>query len=248
MFTIGGRAHTLDEIIQVCELGYPFVEINLDDPDTISARMNQLLEMKEKYGIYYLAHFPNEGNPSDLEQLQNIFMPKIKTLIELCPKLEINKATIHFWMDKRMQWASDKIITKKIALLSEMVGHAAKSDLTLCLENLSCRYDNFAQFFNEIPNLRMTMDIGHGQLLTNENNCFGFMEHLFEKIQHIHVHDNLGGDKVTDDLHLPLGKGIIDFPQIFSILKKKGYCSTMTMEVKPNKMKETQTIIKQHIS
>ncbi len=74
------------------------------------------------------------------------------------------------------------------------------------------------------------------------------MEHLFKKIANIHVHDNLGGNKVSDDLHLSLGEGIVDFPNIFSILKKKGYQSTMTMEVKPDKMKETQTMIEQYIS
>ncbi len=247
MFTIGGRAHTFNEIIKVCDLGYPYVEINFNDPNEIKSILNPLLDIKKKYNVYFLAHFPNEGNPSDLDHLKNNFLPKIKKLIELCPRLGIKKATIHFWMDKRMEWASEKIITQKLILLSTLVAHAKKFDVTLCLENLSCRYDSFERFFNEIPDLRMTMDIGHAQLLTKENTCFGFMEHLFEKIANIHVHDNLGGNKVTDDLHLSLGEGIVDFPNIFSTLKKKGYQSTMTMEVKPNKMKKTQTIIQQYM-
>jgi len=39
-----------------------------------------LTEIKKKYGIYYLVHFPNEGNPADLKKLQNNFMPKIKKI------------------------------------------------------------------------------------------------------------------------------------------------------------------------
>lgn len=248
MYTIGGRAHTIDEIVDVCRLGYPFVEINFNDPDKIESQMATLLEIKQKYSVTFLAHFPNEGNPSDLEQLEKVFIPKIKRLVELCPKLGIRKGTIHFWMDQRMDWSTDQIISAKISMLSTMAEYATEYGVTLCLENLSCKYDSFAFFFSEIPLLRMTMDIGHGQLLTTENTAFGFMAHVFDKIDHIHVHDNLGGDKVTDDLHLPLGQGIIDYPRIFTTLKDKAYASTISMEVSPDKMKHTEALINKYLS
>lgn len=245
MVTIGGRAHTIEEIRQVCQLNYPFVEINLDDPVKIQSQLDLLLELKEKYGIYYLAHYPNEGNPADLETLKNVFVPKVKKLIEFSPKLNIKKGTIHFWMDKR--WASEELISEKISMLSELVDHGEQFNMKLCLENLTARHDSFARYFAEIPNLKMTMDIGHGQLLSKENTAFGFMAHVFEKIEHIHVHDNLGGTGVKDDLHLPLGDGIIDYPKILSILVEKGYNSTITMEVKPEQMAKTKKLIDQYI-
>jgi sugar phosphate isomerase/epimerase len=245
MISVGGRAHTIDEIIQVCELNYPFVEINLEDPDKIQSQLDLLLDIKEKYGIYYLAHFPNEGNHVDLNNLATVFVPKLMKLIELCPKLGIKKGTLHFWMDKR--WASEQIISKKMNMLSKLVDYAVKFKIQLCLENLTCRHDSFSRYFKQIPNLKMTMDIGHAQLLSKENTCFGFMENVFEKIAHIHVHDNLGGKTVKDDLHLPLGEGIVDYPKIFSILVKKGYQSTITMEVKPHQMAKVKKIIEKHI-
>jgi sugar phosphate isomerase/epimerase len=245
MITIGGRAHTIDEIIQVCELNYPFVEINLDDPVTIESQLDVLLELKEKYKIDYLAHYPNEGNPGDLKTLETVFVPKVKKLIEFSPQLEIKKGTLHFWMDKR--WASEKVISEKIKLLSELVDHAEKFNLQLCLENLTARHDSFARYFAAIPNLKMTLDIGHGQLLSKENTAFGFMAHVFEKIEHIHVHDNLGGTGVKDDLHLPLGEGIVDYPKILSTLVEKGYHSTITMEVKPERMAKTKKCMTPYI-
>ena len=245
MITIGGRAHTIDEIRQVGQLNYPFVEINLDDPIKIESQLDLLLELKEKYGIHYLAHYPNEGNPGDLKTLGNVFVPKVKKLIELSSKLKIKKGTVHFWMDKR--WASETIIGEKICMLSELVDQGEKFNVRLCLENLTDRHDSFARYFAEIPNLKMTMDIGHGQLLSKENTAFGFMAHAFEKIEHIHVHDNLGGTGVKDDLHLPLGEGIVDYPKILSILVEKGYNSTITMEVKPAQMEKTKKLIDQYI-
>jgi len=62
-------------------------------------------------------------------------------------------------MDKQREWASEKIISEKINMLSNMVDYATKFDMTLCLENLSCKYDSFVKFFNEIPDLKMTMEV-----------------------------------------------------------------------------------------
>jgi len=245
MVIIGGRAHTLEEIDAVGRLGYPFAEINVDDPDGIAGQLNELVKLKEKYGINYLAHYPNEGNPTDVEKLRELFIPKMKRLFELTRDLGISKGTLHFWMDQR--WAESALVSAKIELLSEMVEHAARNGVKLCLENLTSQYDSFSAVFDAIPGLRMTMDIGHAELLSETNNSFGFIEHLFHKIDHVHVHDNMGGTSVKDDLHLPLGDGIVDYPKILSLLKEKGYASTLTMEVKPSDMIRTREAVIRHV-
>jgi sugar phosphate isomerase/epimerase len=79
----------------------------------------------------------------------------------------------------------------------------------------------------------MTLDLGHGELLTDTNTAYDFAGNYLEKIQHLHLHDNRGGNSPKDDLHLPLGEGIIDFASILPDLKAKGYQKTMTLEVKP---------------
>ncbi len=117
----------------------------------------------------------------------------------------------------------------------------------MCLENLTSQYDSFSIVFDAIPDLRMTMDIGHAELLSETNTSFGFIEHLFHKIDHVHVHDNNGGTSVKDDLHLPLGDGIVDYPKILSLLKEKGYASTLTMEVKPSDMIRTREAVVRYV-
>jgi len=245
MITIGGRAHTIAEIKKVGKLGYPFAEINIDDPQKIKAEMELLKELKNEFGIYFLAHYPNEGNPNDLKNLRQNFLPRIKQLIALSADLDIHKGTIHFWMDKR--WAEPSVIAAKTEMLAELVAYAATYQLVLCLENLTARYDSFATFFEAIPDLKMTLDIGHGQLLTKRNTAFGFMDHVFSRIEHVHVHDNLGGSSVKDDLHLALGDGIVDYPGILSTLKEKGYQSTITLEVKPEDMPRSLNEVKVYI-
>lgn len=234
MILIGGRAHNLEEIITVSKFGYPTLEISLDDPVIVSGWIPQLLAIKDGYGTSFLAHYPNEDNPFDLEILRDKFLPRIKTLIEISKQLDINKATLHFWMDKR--WAQADLIRGKLELLSHIVNYGTDFGIIVCIENLTERPDSFAPAFDAIPNLRMTLDIGHAQLLAKQNTSFGFIENCFPRIAHMHVHDNRGGTSVKDDLHLALGEGSVDYKAIIKSLINKGYDSTITMEVKPKDM------------
>jgi sugar phosphate isomerase/epimerase len=243
---IGGRAHNIEQIHEVGKFGYRFAEISLLEPEDVRTQLNELRKLRDQYGMYYLAHYPNEGNPFDLERLGSGFIPKMKQLIDLTKELRIRKGTIHFWMDKR--WAPVELITSKIKLLADLVSYANDRDVTICLENLTERYDSFITAFEAIPDLKMTMDIGHGELLSSRNTSFGFTRHVFDRIEHVHVHDNRGGTSVADDLHLALGDGRIDYPAILTILKEKEYSSTITMEVIPADMPRTKAEIDNYIA
>ena len=244
--TIGGRAHTVAEVHEVGRLGLPFVEMSLEEPETVLRWIPTLLEMKEIYGISYLAHFPNEDNPFDIGILKERFVPRIKALTDLSRQLGIDKATMHFWIDKR--WAPEGLIPQKLELLKEMVGYASKAGMVICIENLSERYDSFQAAFEAIGDLRMTLDIGHAQLLAKVNTSYRFIDNCPEKIAHVHVHDNHGGTSVKDDLHLALGEGSVDFQAIISSLLGTGYDSTITMEVKPVDIPRTRKALEGCIS
>ncbi len=246
MVIIGGRAHSIELVHEVARLGYPFAEISIYDADEMRRSVKDYLALKEEYGIYYLAHYPNEGNPFDAKALKDLFVPKMRKLIDVTQELEITKGTIHFWMDKR--WAQPSLLSAKMELLSEMVAAAGERGVTLCIENLTEQYDSFADACEAIPELRITLDIGHAELLSSENTSFNFIRHLFGKIEHLHVHDNHGGKSVKDDLHLPLGEGRVDFPRILSMLNVRGYRHTVTMELKPPEMPPTKKLIQQYLS
>jgi sugar phosphate isomerase/epimerase len=242
MIIIGGRANNLDEVIAVSKLGFPFIEVSLDNPATVSGWIPQLLEIKNTCGTLFIAHYPNEDNPFDLAILRDKFLPRIKALMEISRQLDINKATLHFWLDKR--WAQPELIRGKLEILSSIVEYGADFGITVCIENLSERAESFAPAFDAIPGLRMTIDIGHAQLLARQNTSFGFIENYFSRIAHVHAHDNNGGTSVKDDLHLPLGEGSVDYKTIIKSLVNKGYDSTITMEVKTKDMLKTKQTLK----
>ncbi|MGO9139211.1 MAG: sugar phosphate isomerase/epimerase family protein [Syntrophales bacterium] len=241
MFIIGGRTHSIEQIHEVGKLGYPFAEISLYVPEDVERELEELLRLKTLYGINYLAHYPNEDDTFDAKILEERFVPRMKRLFDLSGALGITKGTFHFWMDER--YVSREATSRKIALADEMVASARNAGVVLCIENLSERYYHFMPIFDEVPDLRMTLDIGHGQLLSRENTSFGFIENCFSRIEHVHVHDNRGGKSPKDDIHLPLGDGIVDYRRILALLKEKGYESTMTMEITLSDMEKTKDAI-----
>jgi len=245
MAIIGGRAHTIEHVEDIVKLGYPFAEICLYDPDQVRQELKDFMDIKQSNAIYYIAHYPNEDNPTEPDILRKKYLPKMKTLIDLSKQLDIKKGTIHFWIDKR--WAEPSLIHAKLEILKELVDYATAQNIIICIENLSEQYDSFQAAVNIIPDLRITLDIGHGQLLSNKNTSFGFIKHLFNKIVHVHVHDNFGGKSVKDDLHLPLGEGKVDYPKILTSLKDKGYNSTITIELNPDDMPQTKKLIERYI-
>ena len=78
----------------------------------------------------------------------------------------------------------------------------------------------------------MTLDLGHGEILLKPNTSLQFIERFADRIHHVHLHDNLGGTGVADDLHLPIGKGKVDFAMILKKLRLAGYKKGYSFELK----------------
>jgi sugar phosphate isomerase/epimerase len=109
--------------------------------------------------------------------------------------------------------------------------------ITLLLENLHKEkgWDRFGILPQELlaiinlvreENLKITLDVGHAFLASNLYgiDLMSFFDYLSPYIYHMHLHDNLGIpaeiNEEYGDQHLPLGKGKIDFNQIFDKIEQ----------------------------
>ena len=79
-----------------------------------------------------------------------------------------------------------------------------------------------------MPEIGLHLDIGHCNLLVEENTTDELLAKYSSRLQHVHLHDNKGGGA---DLHLPLGTGTMDIPHYVRSLKACGYDGTITLEV-----------------
>lgn len=240
---LGGTAHSPEEVASICQLGLQFAEIPVLDPDKFLLLRPDYQALREKLGVYYLCHGPQEGNPEDTDALEKTYLPRLIRIISIMPELGMRVLTIHMWMDPR--FVTQKAIDCKVGLLRQITQVGSDAGITVCLENLSENANHLAEIFDALPLLYLTLDLGHAQLLSDQNTSIGFIERYPGRIRHIHLHDNLGGNSAADDLHLPVGQGIIDFKKIFRHLKAMGYDRSITLELKAFEIRKCLGCVKE---
>lgn len=224
---LGGHVKEIRDIDELITQNFDFGEIVFRKPDELSCW--QAVHLDKSSGFFYLGHGPSEGSPTNLHNLQHRYAPILMKTIDVCHDLCIELLTIHLWLDPR--FIHSDVLEAKIRTLSDITDYAHKKSVQICLENLSESASDLAYVCNKIPQIKLTLDIGHGQLLTDRNASFEIIDKLFDKIAHCHFHDNLGGSRPEDDLHLPLGHGIVDYIEILKKLLQYGYDKTITIEL-----------------
>ena len=240
---LGGTARSPADVRALHRMGLQFAEIPIVDPEQFPRHMGEYQAIMDRSGITYLCHGPREGDPNNVDTLETVYLPKLLKILSIMPQLNMQLLTIHLWVDPR--FVSPDVIAHKVEFLKRLLSKADASGIRVCIENLSENATHLSRIFEALPSLNLTLDLGHAQLLTSQNTSFGFMERFPERIQHIHLHDNLGGTSVKDDLHLPVGKGIINFEGIFKNLSLIGYNRTITLELRPEEIRENlDTVMK----
>lgn len=233
---LGGTARRPEDVLSLHRLGLQFAEVPINNPEKFSADVERFRRVQVETGLYYLCHGPREGDPNDLHTLETIYFPKLGEVVSIMPALGMQLLTVHLWMDPR--FVKPQTLDYKVDFLRRLIQLGDESGITICLENLSESAEHLARIFSGLPSQKMTLDLGHAELLTEQNSSFGFIERFPERIRHIHVHDNRGGDSYLDDLHLPVGQGTIDFQRIFQSLNAAGYHGTMTLELPPAEIEQ----------
>jgi sugar phosphate isomerase/epimerase len=243
---LGGSAKSPQDVQDLHALGLAFAEVAITDPLGFSGLLGEYRSLKDSLGLYYLCHGPREGDPNDVRALESEFFPKILRILPLMNELEMKLLTLHLWLDRR--FIKEDVLSFKVDLLKRIVREASKARIVVCIENLSEEAPDMAKALEEIPALMVTLDLGHAELLCEENRSIGFIEQVPGRIQHLHLHDNRGGNSPKDDLHLPPGEGQIDFKRMFTALARIHYDRTVTLELKPHEIKKCLAYVSELVS
>jgi sugar phosphate isomerase/epimerase len=232
---LGGTARSPEDVAMLYDLGLDFAEVSLKDMSNFAKIISDFIELRSETNLFYLCHGPNEGDPNDTTYLREQYLPRILEILDIMPKLDMSLLTLHLWVDHRFVKAH--VIDLKIDLLREIIAKAREQNITICLENLSENWDDLDRILKQLSQLYLTLDLGHAQLLRPKTTAFDLIAAYAHRIRHLHLHDNIGGNSVDDDLHLPVGEGNVDFYGILDALKEAGYTGTATLELKPEEIK-----------
>jgi sugar phosphate isomerase/epimerase len=225
----GGHVRHPEDIDFLQALEFDFGEVIIRDKASRAVWSESNVRSPGNEGFFLLAHGPHEGPPNDPKNLWNTYVPALIETTDIAHRMNINLLTIHMWVDHR--FVKRSVIEEKKNALRQVIDFGRQRNVSVSLENLSESATDLEAVLAVIPDLVLTLDVGHGQLLAETNTSFEILERLSPFIRHIHLHDNRGGKGVEDDLHLPIGDGIIDFHGILGSLKHRGYDGTMTLEL-----------------
>ncbi len=230
----------LEEIEETGKLGFDYVEINIEGPkayaEDLRRRKEKILRLLRKYGMFAVGHsmwFVDFGIP--YENVRKGWVEEGKKDIDVAMELGMKLLVFHLLSsnplilkDRRML---RKILNNNIKSMKELVEYGRERGVGIVMENgigkeLS-NLSNYKYVTDRVKGLGVHIDIGHALMLGGMKNVMKFIRTFGKKIEHIHMHDNRG----SEDDHLPLGLGELDYEKVARALKKIGYDKTITFEV-----------------
>ena len=227
----GAPVRSLDDITRLRRTGFDFGEIAMANAGARRMWWESGLINGGLGKFFLMAHGPLEGNPNDAGSLWNRYVPNLLATVDTLNRMSIRSLNIHLLVDRRR--VSNLVLAEKTRALKEIVEHGRKNSVAINLENLSETAEDFEPVIGQVPDLGLTLDVGHANLGGSENKSIAIIEKFGKLIRHVHLHDNRGGQSKDDDLHLPIGAGTVDFKAILTSLMSAGYDGTLTLEVKP---------------
>lgn len=226
----GGQAAGLEGISFLAAHGFDFADLNLNEIDKIRREDKAMLKEAKRAGMFFVAHAP------DLRVDNDDGMRNISDAVNYAERFRPRTITIHPILAPRSN-TPEKIELKinGVGVLSEMAEAYGSS---ISCENTSEDPVDMKGMLDAHPGVMLTVDIGHSELLGDENKSLGFIKAYPDRIGHVHIHDNIGGNTYHEDLHLPLGEGRIDFAPILRALRQLPQIITITFEMPRQKAYE----------
>ncbi|WP_147512873.1 sugar phosphate isomerase/epimerase family protein [Brevibacillus massiliensis] len=146
-----------------------------------------------------------------------------KQCLEWSARIGAEQMTIHpnlYCTPSFLRYESQQYAKENLMRLGEK---AQSLGVDLAVENVGFgsfalfTQEEFVQLFQEIPNIKALVDVGHAHI--NGWDTPAVIRELGEKLCAVHLHDNDG----KGDLHLPVGKGGIDWQPIWEALRSLGH-------------------------
>jgi sugar phosphate isomerase/epimerase len=210
-------------------------------------RVALLKETAKSSNIEYSLHAPfadiNIASPSKI--MLNASMKRLKQSMAYANQLDAKVWVFHPGAKTGIgQFYPGADWKQNIESIEELYKLSEEYGVNIALENLPAKYyffmskpEEFSRFYKEtnLP-IGIVLDLGHANL---EGHIEGFFNRLADKIIHIHASDNDG----SDDQHLGIGYGKIDYIRVTELLKKTGYDKSVIVESITN-VPETITKLK----
>jgi sugar phosphate isomerase/epimerase len=221
------------EINWMAEMGFEFIDLTLEPPAADVRRIDprairECLEANNFQVVGHTAYYLPLCSP--FESLRRAAVEELKLCLKAFAQLGVKWMNIH--PDSKAPLHDRKfVIERNLQTIREVLPLARELGIGLMIENLPGSFNTvpqLAQLLDPIPELGLHLDIGHANLMVENNTADELLAVYGPRLKHVHLHDNKGG---SSDLHLPLGSGTVDTAHYVHSLQVAGYDGTITLEV-----------------
>ncbi|MFW9888842.1 MAG: sugar phosphate isomerase/epimerase family protein [Candidatus Thorarchaeota archaeon] len=239
---IGTFARHIDQVKKGISHNPEFIDLRMD--------LNYSLNFREARRILEGADvMPTLHLPSDPCWRPMDFPREIVPFIDVGAEIGAELVTTHSTLSTLFY--KDDDIDAFLEWVPLMCDAARESGLQLAVETLGHYYTELTLLFERCPDMKIALDIGHGQIMATRNRALDVIQSFYDHIAIVNVHDNHGSrmvSKVRDlrlqrevaheellviareyDEHLPIGEGEIEFHPILRELKERGYSGKFLM-------------------
>ena len=228
-----GRS-VLKEIHRVHEAGFDFLDLTLEPPAAWTPDGKEVGRLLGDLGLSAVGHtawyLPIASSFKEIRtQAHDLYVRALDCFADA----GVTLVNVH--PDQRVPLHSVQQVAKMNGeAIEQLVQAADERGITIMVENLDRLFstvDDLAPIFEAAPRARFHLDVGHANLnlgLRGKNRTPELVAAFGDRLVHVHISDNRGG---SDDLHLPLGAGTIDWKMAVRTLKDAGYDGTVTLEV-----------------
>jgi len=168
---------------------------------------------------------------SPYASLRQAALEELRLALQAFADLGAAKMTIH--PDKSIPFAlgAKGVLEKNLEAISAIDQLARPLGIQILVENMDRTFNTVEELrrvFSQMPYLGFHLDVGHANLNVGKNRTKDFLEAFHTRLVHVHLSDNFGK---SEDLHLPLGAGNIDWKKMVTLLKDYRYDGTITLEI-----------------
>lgn len=229
------RRPLLDEIEWIAAHRFDYIDLTLEAPaasleDTKWTEIRAALDDRALAVVCHAAPYLPIENPSPL--VRQAALDELRRTLDAAAILGAPLCTTHFrgWPAHLSDAAGYEYYRQMYEIL---VGHGASQGVTVTIENSpenrhQLKY--FREILHRVPELKLTFDIGHGNIKTAKSMTRDYLFSLADRLVHVHLSDNDG----DGDDHLPVGapmRGGIDLAHELRGLRSFRYDAGITVEV-----------------
>lgn len=245
MILFGNEVNPMNDIVEeiqlIKKLGFDFAEITIESPfnlpEILEIRKSEIKKVLKFFSRPPLAHFTWEVELGAVnEDVRKYWVKEAKIAMKTASDLGCTKFTVHYtssiYFVGENQTLVKKILDNYIKSLKELVKFANTLNIQLMLENAALErrevhLKNFSYIIDNVPGLKVNIDISHAFLSGGMQLIADFIKHFGKKIIHLHFSDNSG----RHDEHLSIGNGKINYEKVVEMIKEINYDDSITFEI-----------------